>query len=228
MSSQDISLVLEEREVVRKRLAGLRKDGLVPAVVHDHGKESILVMGDFVKMTKVYQAAGKHHPVNLTVGSAKHLALIKDVDFDPARHDLRHVVFQAIKQNEEVETEVPIVFLEGAEIPAERASFMVLQQLDTVQVKAFPRDLPDQLVVDPSNLVEVGDSITVADLVIPKGVTLLTDTENQIAVVEMPKDQIAEANAAAESLAEDAGKPEVDVPVEGEEPKAEETPAKTE
>ncbi len=118
-------------------------------------------------------------------------------------------MFQAIKQNEEVETEVPVVFKDGAEIPAERSSFMVLKQIDTVQVKALPKNLPDELVVDPSVLVEVGDSITVADLVIPKGVTLLTDPEQQIAMVEMPKDQIAEANAAAESLAEDAGKPEI-------------------
>lgn len=228
MTNQEITLQLEKREVVRKRLAGLRKDGLVPAVVHDHGKDSILVMGDFVQMTKAYHAAGKHHPINLSVGSSKHLALIKDVDFDPLHHNVRHVVFQAIKQNEEVETEVPVVFLEGAEIPAERASMMVLQQLDTVQVKAFPRDLPDELVVDPSGLVEVGDSISVADLVVPKGVTLLSDLEVLIAVVEMPKDQIAEANAAAESLAEDAGKVEVDVPVEGEAPKAEEAKAASE
>lgn len=210
MTNQEISLDLETREVVRKRLNGMRKDGLVPAVIHDHGKDSILVMGDFVKMTKVYQAAGKHHPVNLNVGSKKHLAIIKDVDFDPARHEVRHIVFQALKQNEEVETEVPVVFLEGAEIPAERSSLMVLQQLSTVQVKALPRDLPDQLVVDPSGLVAVGDSITVADLVVPKAVTLLTETDHLIAVVEMPKDQIAEADAAAESLAEDADKPDAE------------------
>jgi large subunit ribosomal protein L25 len=210
MTNQSISLQLEERTVLRKRLAGLRKDGFIPAVVHDHGKESIHVMGDAIAMTKIYNQAGKHHPVELTVGSKKHLALIKDADFEQRKHRLRHVVFQAIKQNEEAEAEIPVVFLEDAEIPAERLSLMVLKQLDHVQVKALPRDLPDQLVVDPSSLTEVGDNLTVADLTVPKGVTIITDPEQQIAIVEMPKDQIAEANAAAESLAEDAGKPDAE------------------
>lgn len=221
MTSQDISLDLKERTVVRKRLAGLRKDGLVPAVIHNHGKDSINVTGDFVKLTKVYQQAGKHHPVNLTVGGKTHLALIKGADFGPAKHELRHIVFQAIRQNEETEADIPVVFKADTEIPAERKSLMVLQQMDTVQVKALPRDLPDQLVVDPSTLADVGDSLTVADLVMPKGVTLLTELEHQIAIVEMPKDQIAEANAAQEALAEDAGKPDAETAEEAATPAAE-------
>lgn len=210
MTNQSISLTLEDRTVLRKRLAGMRKDGFVPAVIHDHGKESIHVMAEFMTLSKVYQQAGKHHPVDLTINGKKHLALIKDVDFEPAKHRLRHVVFQAIKQNEEVEAEVPVVFLEDAEIPAEKASLMVLKQLDHVQVKALPRDLPDQLVVDPSKLAEVGDHLSVVDLTAPKGVTILNEEDQQIAIVEMPKDQIAEANAAAEALAEDAAKPDAE------------------
>lgn len=216
MTSQDISLELQNRDVVRKRLAGLRNDGLVPAVVHNHGKESILVVGDAVAVTKAFSQAGKHHPVQLKVDGKSHLALIKDVDREPTKNRIRHVVFQAIKQNEAVEAEIPVVFKEDVEIPAEKLSLMVLKQLDTVQVKALPRDLPDQLVVDPSNLTEVGDNLTVADLVIPNGVTLLTEPEHQIAIVEMPKDQIAEANAAQEALAEDAGKPEAETAEEAE------------
>lgn len=210
MTSQDISIDLKKRDIVRKRLAGLRKDGLVPAVVHNHGADSILVTGEAVAMTKVFQQAGKHHPVTVTVDGKKHLALIKDVDREPAKNRIRHVVFQAIKQNETTEAEIPVVFKEDVEIPAEKVSLMVLKQLDTVLVKALPRDLPNELVVDPSSLTEVGDHITVADLVVPKGVTILTEPEHSIAVVEMPKDQIAEANAAQEALAEDAGKPDAE------------------
>lgn len=220
MTNQDITLELQERTIVRKRLRGLRRKGLVPAVVHDHGKTSIHVMGEYVKVAKTYQQAGKHHPVNLTVDGKKHLALIKDVNFGPVKHDVRHVVFQAIRQNEETDAEIPVVFKEDAEIPAEKKSLMVLKQLDTVQVKALPRDLPDELVVDPSSLAEVGDSLSVADLVVPKGVTITTDPEQQIAIVEMPKDQIAEANAAQESLAEDAGKPDAETQEEAETPAA--------
>ena len=208
MSQETISLDLQERTVVKKGLAGLRKSGLVPAVVHNHGKQSMHVTGDFVAVTKVYQQAGKHHPVHLKLSGRDHLALIKDIDFEPTKHRVRHVVFQAIKQNETVQAEIPVVFLADTEIPAERKSLMVLKQIDHVQVKALPNDLPNELVVDPSSLIEIGDHLTIADLVVPKGVTIMDDPEQQIAIVEMPKDQIAEANAAAESLAEDAGKPD--------------------
>jgi large subunit ribosomal protein L25 len=180
---------------------------VVPAVIHNHGKESIHAQGVTADLLKVYSKAGKHHPVEVKIADKQHLALIKDVDFEPTKHRMRHIVFQAIKQNEAVEAEIPVNFAEDIEIPAEKKSLLVLKQLDTVQVKALPRDLPDELTVDPSSLVEVGDSLSVADIVLPSGVTLLTDTENQIAIVEMPRDQIAEADAAAASLAEDADKP---------------------
>jgi large subunit ribosomal protein L25 len=204
MSTDTINVDLQEREIINKGLQHLRADGQVPAVIHDHGKPSIHVMGDFVMLNKVFAAAGKHHPVQLTVGKTQHLALIKDVDFEPVKQRLRHVVFQAIKQNEEVEAEIPVVFKEDAEIPAEKLSLLVLKQLDHVEVKALPKDLPDELVVDPSSLADVGDSLSVADLIAPTGVTITTDPTTQIAIVEMPKDQIAEADAAAAALAEDA------------------------
>lgn len=224
MTSDNISLDLQGRNVVRKGLATIRKEGLVPAVVHDHGKQSLHVMGDYAAVAKVYGQAGRHHPVQLKVDGKAHLALIKDVDREPAKNRIRHVVFQAIKQNEAVEAEIPLVFLADAEIPAERKSLMVLRQLDHIVVKALPKDLPDELVVDPSTLQEVGDSLTVGDIKVPNNVTIITEADSQIAVVEMPKDQIAEANAAAEALAEDAGKPDAETSEEVE-AKTEESPA---
>lgn len=205
MTTQDITVELEKREVLGKGLAKIRHAGIVPAVIHDHGNESIHVQGEFINLVKTYAIAGKHHPVQLKVDGKNHLALIKDVDFDPAKHRMRHIVFQAINQNEETEAEIPVIFLADAEIPAERLSLLVLKQLDHVEVKALPRDLPDMLTVDPSTLIEVGDSLSVADITAPAGVTILTLPETQIAIVEMPKDQIAEADASAASLAEDAG-----------------------
>lgn len=228
MSTDSISVELEERTVLGKGLAQLRGEGKIPAVIHDHGKESIHVMGDFITLNKVFAAAGKHHPVQVKVAGKQHLALIKDADFEPTKHQLRHVVFQAIKQNEAVEAEVPVVFLADTEIPAEKKSLLVLKQLDHVQVKALPKDLPDELTVDPSSLSEVGDSLSVSDLKVPEGVTVLTDETHQIAVVEMPKDQVAEADAAAAALAEDAvahGETEEEAPAPAEESAEEEKPA---
>lgn len=204
MSDDKITVELKEREILGKGLVGLRADGQVPAVIHDHGKPSLHVMGDHIKIAKAYATAGKHHPVQLKIGGKQRLALIKDVDFEPTKHQMRHVVFQSIKQNEETEAEIPVVF-KDVEIPAERANLLVLKQLDSVQVKALPKDLPNELIVDPSTLAEVGDHLTVADLTPPAGVTITAPPETSIAAVEMPKDQLAEADAAKKDLEEDAG-----------------------
>jgi large subunit ribosomal protein L25 len=202
MSSDTIRLTLDKREVVRKGLGPLRKSGSVPVVVHDHGKPSLHAVGQYVPVEKVVVQAGGHHPVELTVGSDKRLVLIRDIDHDPRTHKIRHVVFQAIRRDEKAQAEIPVEF--SGDIPAERASLMVVRQLDTVEVEALPSDLPNAIMVDPSKLADVGDTMTVADLVAPSGVTILTDPTYPIATVEMPKDQVAEADAAAESLAEDA------------------------
>lgn len=204
MTNQDITVALEERTVVRKGLNKLRHEGKIPAVIHDHGNESAHVMGDYAEIAKVFSEAGKHHPVQIKIGGQQRLAMIKDVDLEPAKRRIRHIVFQAIKSNEKVNTEVPIV-LQGDEIPAQKASLLVLTQLDAVEVEAFPRDLPSQIFVDATVLAVVGDRLHVSDLIVPEGVTIMTDPETQIAVVEMPRDQIAEADASAADLAADAG-----------------------
>ncbi len=202
MSDIDAPVKLEQRTVVGKGLNHLRRDGVVPAVIHNHGQASIHVMAPEKELVKIYHAAGKHHPLNLEVGSDKFLALIKDAHFDPVKRRLQHVVFQAIKQDEKVEAEVPIR-IEG-DIPAEKVGLMVLHQLDSVEIEALPKDLPDELVITADKLVELHDKITVGDLQIPSGVTVLTDAEHPIATVVETRAMVAEEAEAAEEAAEGA------------------------
>ena len=181
---------LTDREVIRKRLAALRAEGMVPAVIHNHGQESLHVMGRQAGLEKVWAAAGKHHPLQLKTGKQEFLALIKDAHFHPVKRRLDHLVFQAIRRDEKVEAEVPI-HIEG-EIPAEKIGLEILHQLDHVEVEALPKNLPDALKVDASKLAEVGDKITVSDLQVPDGVTVLTDAEHPIATIVEPKEQVVE------------------------------------
>ncbi|HEX5448367.1 MAG TPA: 50S ribosomal protein L25 [Candidatus Saccharimonadales bacterium] len=202
MADVDAPVKLETRQVLGKGLGRLRADGTVPAVIHNFGQSSIHVMGSERELVKVYREAGKHHPLNLEVGSDKYLALIKDAHFDPVKRRLQHVVFQAIKQDEKVEAEVPIR-LEG-DIPAEKIGLMVLHQLDHVEVEALPKDLPDELVVNADKLAELHDEISVADLIVPQGVTVLTDAEHPIARVVETKAMISEEEAEGELTEEEA------------------------
>jgi large subunit ribosomal protein L25 len=199
MSSEEIILKLQKREVVGKGLARIRKDGQVPAVVHDHGKPSIIVMGSYPDISKVFAKAGKHHPVQLDIDGKKETVIIKEVDVNPVKNTMSHVVFQAIRQDEKVETEVPIK-MEG-DAPAQKTGLMVIINTSSVEVEALPRDLPDELIVDITKLEQIGDRVLVSDLVVPSGVTVLTEPETLIASVEETKAQISE-EAEEETLAE--------------------------
>lgn len=204
---EEILLSVKKREVTGKGVKHLRSEGVVPAVIHDHGKESLHVEGNYVEVLKAYQQAGKHHPVSLTADGQKFTVLIRDVDIDPRKHMLRHVVFNAVKANEKVDAEIPvrIRYEEGNEsTPAERAGLIVLHQLEAVEVSALPRELPDFLEFDGEKLVAVGDSATVADIIVPASVTIKTDLGHPLATVFEPSALQAANDAAGGDAVEEA------------------------
>lgn len=212
MSQDSISLTLEARSVLGKQVRQLRRDGMVPAVIHDHGKDSIIVQGPYQEMHKVFLVAGKHHPVELTANGKKYTAMIKDAAVEPRKQRLTHVVFNAVKANQTVDAVVPIQpqYDEGNEIsPAERNGLLVIHNIDVVNVKALPAKLPDVLYYNAEKLVEVGDHATIADLIVPEGVELEAEAGQTIASVFEPS-AVAAANDAAGGDAEDVSEVESD------------------
>lgn len=203
---------VEDRKVTGKAVKHLRKDGQIPAVIHDHGRPSLHVQGNGVAMLKVWRQAGKHHPIELKAGDKSFVALIKDAEFDPRKHQLTHLVFNAVDKNQKVDAEIPIKprYAEGNESsPAERSGLIVLSQLESVQVKAIPTNLPDFFEYDAEKLIEIGDHVTVADLVVPEGVEVQTESGHTIATVYEPS-ALAAANDAAGGTAEEGEEPEIE------------------
>jgi large subunit ribosomal protein L25 len=212
MSQDSITLQLDERTVTGKAVRHLRKDGQVPAVIHDHGRPSVHVQGRGIDVLKVYQKAGKHHPVEIKAGDKSFVALIKEATFDPRKHQLTHVVFNAVDKNQKVDAEIPVrprYDEDNESSPAERNGLIVLSQLENVQVKAIPTKLPDFFEYDAEKLVEIGDHVTVADLSVPEGVEIQTDPGHTIATVFEPS-ALAAANDAAGGTAEEGEEPEVE------------------
>jgi large subunit ribosomal protein L25 len=204
MTQDKISLTLTPRDVTGKQVKKLRRDGVVPAVIHDHGKESVIVQAEYNELAKVFKAAGKHHPVNLKAGDKQYLAIIKSATFEPRKNRLNHVVFNAVNANEKVEAEIPVHarYDEGNDVsPAERNSLIVLTNLETVLVEAVPSKLPDFLEFNGEVLKEVGDHVTVADLTVPEGVEIKTEPTHALATVYEPS-ALAAANDAAAGDAE--------------------------
>ena len=200
MSKQDISISASTRDIFGKKVKQLRTEGVVPAVIHERGKDSLHVAVNSAELRKVFLAAGKHHAVQIDVAGKKYTTIIKEIVNEPASVKIYHAVFQAIKADEKVTAEIPLRLV--GEIPAERANLLVLKNLEHLDVEALPSDLVDVVEADASNLAEVGDKLHVSDLKVSDKVTIKNDPETVIASVEMPKDQIAEADAALEEMAE--------------------------
>jgi large subunit ribosomal protein L25 len=204
MAQDTISLEVQPREITGKAVKHLRKDGLIPAVIHDHGKQSIIVQGDAIAMIKALKKAGKHHPIELKAGAKTYTAMIKTAEFEPRKNQLNHIVFNAVSAGQKVEAEVPVhpQYAEGNDAsPAERAGLMVITNLESVLVEALPNKLPDALYYDAEKLVEIGDHVTVADLVVPADVIIKTEAEHGVASVFEPS-AVAAANDAAGGDAE--------------------------
>ncbi len=170
--SQDILLQAEKREGLGKSAAArLRLDGKVPAVIQENGKESVSIVVDGPALLKAYRSVGRSQAIDLTIGKAKKLALIKEVEFVPMKPELQHVVFQALKADEVVDAEVPIHIV--GDIPAEVNRLVLLNTLESVVVRALPKDLPESLEVSGASLVEIDDRLTIGDIKMPKGVDLV-------------------------------------------------------
>ena len=165
-----LSLTLDERTVHGKKVAGLRKQGLVPGVVYGPGIDPVSVQIEDGVFIKVYRQAGSHAPVHLTIGSKKSIAMIKDVDRDPVKGSVRHVSFHAVNAKDPVIAEVPIRLVGEGESEAERAGLIILQALDKIEVKALPMDLPEAIEVSIIALKEAGEKVTLGDATLPEGV----------------------------------------------------------
>lgn len=202
MSTEKITIDAVNRDVFGKKVRSLRESGKTPAVIHDHGKKSLHITLEEQDFKKVFSSAGRHHPVVVKLEGKSYTTMIKEVTNKPASAKVYHSVFQAIKANETVKAEVPLQLT--GEIPAEKNSLLVLKNLDYVEVEALPADLIDSLEVDASGLTDAGDKLHVSDIKAPGNVEIKTDPDMVVATVEIPKDQIAEADAAAADLAEDA------------------------
>lgn len=218
-----VSISLDERTVHGKKVAKLRRDGITPVVVYGPGMEPIAAQAPSGELSKVVSRAGRHTPVNLDVAGKKKIAMIKGVELDPSRGTIRHVAFHAVRQNQPVEAEVPIRLVGQGESEAEKAGLMVLQTLESVHVKALPKDLPEALEADICVLTEAGQKLLLADVILPAGVELVEHdtghheegeeehhvTDQVIASVWEPS-ALQAANEAAAGTAEDVSDVEAD------------------
>ncbi len=216
------TLALMKRTVAGKKLSQLRDQDIVPSVVYGGQADPILTQSAYNATEKALKIAGYHSPVNLEIDGKKQMAIVKNVDLNPRNRKIVNVEFQAISANEVVEaiTPITIVNFEGSE--ASKLHLDLLQVMEEVEVKAKPSDLPKEITADGSKLASVEDKLTVADLILPKGVELADKELDQSqpvasvydaaaqAVAQEEKDKAAESVDAADVPADNGSKPEAE------------------
>ncbi|MFZ1360457.1 MAG: 50S ribosomal protein L25 [Candidatus Saccharimonadales bacterium] len=206
-----MTLTLDNRTIAGKKVRRVRERGVTPSVVYGASIDTKVTQSPTPLTAKVVQMAGKHTPVTLTIDGKSTLAIIKSIDRDPVKRNLRHVAFHAIKQDEVITTEVPITLLSLGESAAERAGLVVLQALEHVEVKAKPADLPEELELSVVSLEQEGDKLTLAEIILPTGVSFADqelDLEAAVATVYEPG-ALQAANEAAGGAAEEGSAEDV-------------------
>lgn len=168
-----LELKVDRREIFGKKVKQLRQKGITPGVVYGAGMEPVAVQADGKDVMRLYAAAGKHTPVQLT-GTKRRIAMIKDIEMHPTKSGVvRHIAFHAVRADEPVIAEVPIRLLDVGESEAERAGLIVLQAIEKVEVKALPLNLPEALEISVAKLTSEGDRLKIGDIDLPEGVELV-------------------------------------------------------
>jgi large subunit ribosomal protein L25 len=230
---EQITLAAQRRTLLGKKVGRLRRRGIIPANIYGRGMESIPVQIDVRDLRDALLRAGTTTVVTLQVrgadggaggaeNGATYPVLIERIQRHPASGQVLHVDLLKVDLNRPVRAVVPIRLV--GEAPAVAAGGVLYHPLDEIEVEALPRDLPHEIVVDVSTLVDVDAQITVGDLRLPPGVTVDAAPETVVVKVTPSKVELeiaaeeAEAAAAAEAAAPAApAAPEAQAPA-GEQP----------
>src|SRR6476619_47932 len=193
------TLAAEPREVTGKKVALIRREGRLPAVVFGHGIDSENVSLDAHEFDLLRRHVGQNALIDLSVhGKKSRPVLVQGIQVHPVNRRALHVDLFLVRMTEELTVDVPLVAT-GKSKPIEH-----------VRIKALPDHLPQSIEYSIDTLVDFDTVIKVSDLAIPSDVTLLTEPEEIVAKVQAPRVElepepvVAEGEEGAEAESEAA------------------------
>jgi len=178
------------------KLAFIRNNGMIPAVIYGAQVENqpvSVLSSDFVKIFKI---AGETSTIVLDITGetgkpTKVDVLIHEVQVDPIKGYPIHVDFLAIDMNKPVEVTIPLEFIGLAKAEKDGLGTLV-KVLHEIDIEALPKDLPHNIEVDVTGIATLEDQIHVSDIKLPKGVTLITEGDEVVALVAAVKEEVEE------------------------------------
>jgi large subunit ribosomal protein L25 len=212
-----LQLKASTRQTNGKRSRQLHREGKLAAVVYGHDTQPTSLVLDRMEFQKVFVKSGRTHLVDLVVdGDRTEKVLVREIQIHPRRLGPIHVDFYQVNLEEKITVEVPI-HLSGESAAVKRGDADVLWPVHAIRVECLPSDIPESFEVDITPLEEIESEFRVAELNVPKGVTVLLDPEELIVKIvhkremkveeEVPSAEAvvtAEGEAAAEGEGEGA------------------------
>lgn len=174
----------------------------MPGIIYGTGAGELKVQVDANPLQKLLATAGAGGLIDLNVDGETKVVLIRDVQREPAQGHLLHVDFHVVNLNQEVQTQVPLAIVGEDGRPSDGG--IIAPALREVAVTCLPTDIPERIDVDVSTL-GLGESLTVADLRAPDGVTITTPSDELIVSVIAPRTGQAVEEAEAAEGAEAPG-----------------------
>ena len=191
MTTNAVEIELNPRELMGKKVGRLRRAGIVPVHLYGPGMESRALQCNASQLIRVLATAGGATPIHITIQGepGNHLAFAREIQWDPKRDDLVHVDLLAADVSRPVTAQVPIVLI-GESAGARTVSGTVMHQLRTVDIQALPLEMPSEIELDISVMEEPDSVIRVSDLLIPENATLLSDVEELVVRIELPRVEV--------------------------------------
>jgi large subunit ribosomal protein L25 len=219
--ADNVDLQAQERQERGKNAARrLRASGMTPAVLYGEGNEAggstaLAIPTKIVDYTLHH--FGDNALYNIAIDGDTSTARVVDAQRDPVSGLLVHVDFAPVNMQERIEITVPL-HVEGHAAGVEEGG--VLQQVAyEIQVESLPGDIPQEITLNVSNL-GMNENLTLGDLTLPEGVSLLSEPE-EVAVTVTAPTEISEEEMEAAGIVEEP----TDEDAEGEEAaEGEETP----
>jgi large subunit ribosomal protein L25 len=174
--------VVAPREIVGKRVATLRREGVLPANIFGRGLESVAVQMPYRTARELLIAHGADNLVQLQIEgeSVPRPVVVRAYQRHPVTREVLHLDFYQVDLARPIQGTVPVRLI--GEAPAVHVfQAILLTGADSIHVEALPADLPEHIEISVDGMTEEDSVITVADLEIPPGVRVLTDPETMVA-----------------------------------------------
>jgi large subunit ribosomal protein L25 len=185
MSPESTSLSLTARAPEGSRSARrLRRDGLVPGVVYGGDGEPQHFAVDARILRNTLAHSGAILDVSIDGGTVMPV-LVKDLQRHPVRGEAVHVDLLRVNMNETIHTTVFVDLVGSEDAPGVVEGGVLSQETREINIEALPGDIPETIQHDVSGM-QINETLTLASLTPPSGVTLIDDPETVIASITPP------------------------------------------